>query len=66
MGRSTTSLIAVKIANVAPSAQILVAPSKFPKKGTAIYKGAGSDPGAGDTLRYTGTVTIPVRAIKMN
>ena len=65
-GLSKTSLIAVTVLNVAPTAQIVVAPIKFPKKGPAIYKGAGSDPGPGDVLHYAWTVTIPGKATKKN
>jgi large repetitive protein len=65
-GQTTTSSILVTVVNVAPTAQIVVAPSKYPKKGPAKYQGAGSDPGAGDSLQYAWTVTIPVKATKKN
>jgi uncharacterized repeat protein (TIGR01451 family) len=63
-GHSETSSIAVTVVNIAPTAQFVLAPSKFPKKGAAIFKGAGSDPGPGDNLQYAWTVTIPVKANK--
>ncbi len=65
-GDSETSTIAVTVIDVAPTAQIVLAPTKFPKKGPAIFRGSGSDPGPGDTLSYTWTVTIPVKATKKN
>ncbi len=63
-GHSKTSSIAITVINVAPTAQFVIAPSKFPKKGAAKYHGTGTDPGPGDTLHYTWTVTIPVKANK--
>ncbi len=63
-GQSETSSIAVTVINVAPTAQVVVAPSKFPRKGAARCQGAGSDPGPGDTLSYSWTVTIPVKPTK--
>jgi PKD domain len=66
IGQTKTSSIAVTVTNVAPTARIVVAPSKFPKKGPAKYQGAGSDPGPADTLSYSWTVTIPGKATKKN
>ena len=48
LGQTKTSSIAVTVINVAPTARLVVAPSKFPKKGAANYQGAGSDRGPGD------------------
>ena len=58
-GQTDTSQIAVTVVNVAPTARIVVAPTRFPRKGPAIFKGAGSDPGPGDVLHYSWRVRFP-------
>ena len=56
--------VSFAVQNVPPTAQIVVAPTKFPKKGPATFTGSGSDANPLDTLQFSWTATISVKAKK--
>lgn len=61
---SGTKSVSFAVVNVPPVAQIVVAPTKFPKKGPANFTGAGTDANPGDALQFSWVATTQIKAKK--